>query len=153
MDAGDRTHPLCEGSYLGIVSVWAPLGSRSSVIFDLDDDGDLDIVTNDMNSAPLVLVSDLAQRTQLSFVKIRLRGTKSNRDGLGSLVRVHAGGRTQLKVHDGQSGYMSQSSQLLYFGLDKAKSIDRVEILWPSGKQQVVEAPKSLNQVLEIEER
>ena len=53
--------------------VMAPRSSRSSVIFDLDNDGDLDIVTNDFNSEPQVLVSDLAQRKKIHWLKISLR--------------------------------------------------------------------------------
>ena len=74
----------------GEVSVMGALSSRSSVIFDLDNDGDLDIVTNDFNSEPQVLVSDLAQRKAIRWIKIVLAGTVSNRDGLGATVRVRA---------------------------------------------------------------
>ena len=95
----------------------APLGSRSSVMFDLDGDGDLDIVTNDFNSAPQVLVSDLAQRRQIHWLKVALVGTVSNRNGLGATVRVSAGGRVLTQWNDGKSGYLSQSVLPLYFGL------------------------------------
>ena len=74
------------------------------MIFDLDNDGDLDIVTNDFNSEPMVLVSNLADRKQIHFLKVHLTGTKSNRDGLGARVTVRAGSATYTKVHDGQSG-------------------------------------------------
>src|SRR6185295_2028911 len=65
---------LCRGQS-GKIVVTAPLGSRSSVMFDLDDDGDVDIVTNDFNSAPQVLVSDLAARRPLHWIKVSLVGT------------------------------------------------------------------------------
>ena len=76
LDCGeaDYQHKDCEFQS-GRVVVWGALGSRSSAIFDLDEDGDLDIVTNDFNSEPLVLISDLAERQEgLRFLKIRLRG-------------------------------------------------------------------------------
>src|SRR4029078_12884544 len=76
----DATHKLCSGR-TGKVTVTGTLGSRSSVIFDLDDDGDLDIVTNELNDRPLVLVSDLAQRRPLSWLKVRLPGPTGHRDG------------------------------------------------------------------------
>ncbi|HEY2249871.1 MAG TPA: FG-GAP-like repeat-containing protein, partial [Planctomycetaceae bacterium] len=102
----DSKHPLCAGRG-GRIMVWAALGSRSSVIFDLDQDGDLDIVTNDFNSRPMVLVSNLAERnSNLRYLKILLRGARSNRDGLGARVEVTAGGQTLTQVHDGQSGYL-----------------------------------------------
>ena len=152
LDLEDATHELCEGVQVGVVTAWAPLGSRSSVIFDLDGDGDLDIITNDMNSEPLVLVSDLAEHGELRFLKIRLEGTKSNRDGLGSIVRVHAGGRVRTQVHDGKSGYLSQSSQPLYFGLGDTDGVKHIEVTWPSGTKQIVGAPKDLTRTLVIRE-
>jgi hypothetical protein len=81
---------LCRGRS-GTITVMAPLGSRSSVIFDLDGDGDLDIVTNDFNSAPQLLVSDLSQRHPIHWLQVALSGTTSNRSGLGAIVRVRAG--------------------------------------------------------------
>ena len=71
----------------------ATLGTRSSVMFDLDGDGDLDIVTNEFNSAPQVLVSNLAQRRPVHWLGVALTGTASNRNGLGAAVRVRAGGQ------------------------------------------------------------
>jgi cytochrome oxidase Cu insertion factor (SCO1/SenC/PrrC family) len=134
--------------------VWGAHGSRSSVLFDLDDDGDLDIVTNEFNGRPMVLVSDLAERNpDLAFLKVKLVGTKSNRSALGAVVRVAAGDLNLMKVKDGQSGYLSHSDFPLYFGLGSAKQIDRLEVSWPSGIKQVVEGPIDLNKMLTIEER
>jgi hypothetical protein len=116
-------------------------GSRSSVVFDLDGDGDLDVVTNEFNSRPQVLVSDLAARRPVRWLEVELVGTRSNRDGLGARVTVTAGGLSQLALHDGKSGYLSQSSLPLYFGLGDAERVERVVVEWPSGERQVVEAP------------
>ena len=123
---------LCRGQS-GKITVMAPLGSRSAVIFDLDGDGDLDIVTNEFNSAPQVLVSDLAQRRPIHWLQVALVGAASNRNGLGATVRVRAGGHVYTKYNDGKSGYLSQSALPLYFGLGDAEKIDRVEVDWPSG--------------------
>jgi hypothetical protein len=136
------------------VTLMSALGSRSSVIFDLDNDGDLDIVTNDFNSEPMVLVSDLAQkRPNLRWLKIKLRGTVSNRDGLGAKVRVQAGGQTLTQWNDGKSGYLSQSSMPLYFGLGDAQKVDAVEVTWPSGKKQTVAGVKVNGEIEVVEER
>jgi enediyne biosynthesis protein E4 len=132
--------------------VMAPRSSRSSVIFDLDNDGDLDIVTNDFNSEPQVLVSDLAQRKTIHWLKVLLVGTTSNRNGLGATVRVRAGGQTYTKYHDGKSGYLAQSALPLYFGLGDASKIDSLEIDWPSGKKQVVTNGLEEKQTLRITE-
>ncbi len=71
-NAADAKHPAARG-HQGKVVVWAALGTRSSVIFDLDQDGDLDIVTNDFNSPPMVLVSNLNERNpDLRYLKLQL---------------------------------------------------------------------------------
>jgi len=142
---------VCAGQS-GKSVVMAPRSSRSSVIFDLDNDGDLDIVTNDFNSEPQVLVSNLAQKKEIHWIKINLIGSKSNRNGLGATVRVHAGGKTYTKYNDGKSGYLAQSVLPLYFGLDRTTNVDRIEVDWPSGQKQVVTQGLHANQTLEITE-
>jgi hypothetical protein len=83
---------------------------------------------------------------------VKLIGTSSNRDGLGATVRVTSGGQTLTKYHDGKSGYLSQSSLPLYFGLGDAQKVDRVEIDWPSGRKQVITQDLRVNEVLKITE-
>jgi cytochrome oxidase Cu insertion factor (SCO1/SenC/PrrC family) len=151
-DGADRENPYGKGR-TGKVEVWGALGTRSSVIFDLDNDGDLDIVTNDFNSEPMVLVSNLTERKPgIHWLSVNLVGTKSNRNGLGARVRVTAGGQTWTKVNDGQSGYLSQSVQPLYFGLGDRAKIDRIEVDWPSSDRQVVDGPLETNRLLTITE-
>ncbi|HWZ96756.1 MAG TPA: CRTAC1 family protein [Candidatus Dormibacteraeota bacterium] len=140
------------GDYTQKVMVTVPKASRSSVIFDLDDDGDLDIVTNDFNSEPMVLLSDLAKRKKIHWLKVVLVGTKSNRNGLGATVRVHANGQTYTRYNDGKSGYLSQSVLPLYFGLGNASKIDRIEVDWPSGHKQVLTKDLRENETLKITE-
>lgn len=148
----DKGHIDCEGR-AGTVVTWSSIGSRSSVLFDLDNDGDLDIVTNDFGSEPLILVSNLSQKSEtMSYLKIKLIGQASNRDGCGALVKVTIAGRSFLKVNDGKSGYLSQSVLPLYFGLDRAKEVDSVEVVWPTGKKQIVAGPMTTNQIVVIRE-
>lgn len=133
----DKRHPLCQGKS-GIVSVTGTTSSRSSVAFDLDDDGDLDLVTNEWNDRPQVLVSNLSEKKPIHHLKLKLVGTVSNRDGLGATVKVQCGPKTYTRFHDGKSGYLAQSSMPLYFGLDAAAKVDRIEVLWASGKKQLL---------------
>jgi hypothetical protein len=142
---------ICQGQTQK-VTVSAPKASRSSVIFDLDNDGDLDIVTNDFNSEPMVLMSDLAERKKCRWLKVVLLGTKSNRNGLGATVRLHANGQTYTRYNDGKSGYLSQSVLPLYFGLGAASTIDRLEVDWPSGRRQVITQGLRENQLMKITE-
>jgi hypothetical protein len=148
----DKMHPFCKDVPPGNYTFMGTLGSRSSVIFDLDNDGDLDIVTNDFNSEPQVFISNLSERKEITFIKVLLRGKKSNRNGLGATVKVSAGGKVFAQYNDGKSGYLSQSSLPLYFGLGDNKEVEQIEVLWPSGIKQTIQKPIKINSVIEIEE-
>lgn len=154
LDCGgsDRGHENC-GDHAGQVRVLGALGSRSSALFDLDGDGDLDIVTNEFNAEPMVLVSDLAERKpDLRYIKVELVGTASNRNGLGAKVTLETGAGAFTQVQDGRSGYLSQSVIPLYFGLAAGTDVERVRVVWPSGRSQIVDRPIELNTLLRIEE-
>ena len=147
----DLNQKVCVGRS-GKIRVMSPRSTRSSVMFDLDNDGDLDIVTNEFNSAPQVLVSDLAEQRTIHWLEVVLVGTRSNRNGLGATVRIHAGGQTYTKYNDGKSGYLSQSVLPLYFGLGDTDKIDRVDVDWPSGKKQSLTTGLKTNEVLRTTE-
>jgi len=146
---GKCVHPKamvieCLSAGGGRVNVTGTLASRSAVTLDLDGDGDVDIVTNEFNARPQVLMSDLAQRRRINYLEIRLRGTRSNREGLGARVTVVLpDGRRLLKVLDGKSGYLSQSDLPLYFGLGEADTVPELDIRWPSGERQTLPGPKA----------
>lgn len=150
-DGADKGHPFCQGKG-GKVVVQASTSSRSSLFMDFDNDGDLDLIVNNMNDIPLLLQSDLAQKKAIKFLKVRLEGKVSNRDGLGALVRVITPERTWTQFNDGKSGYLAQSSLPLYFGLGDAQTVTRVEVLWPSGKRQTLSDRIALNTNLHIAE-
>ena len=136
----------------GRITVWAARASRSAVVFDLDDDGDLDIVTNNYGDRPQVFTSDLSQRGQVHFLKIKLVGRRSNRDGIGAVVAVRANGRSQTVVNDGKTGYMAQGVVPLYVGLGSATQADSIAVKWPSGRQQAVPGPLRSGTVITIRE-
>jgi hypothetical protein len=97
-------------------------------------------------------VSDLAQTSDVRWLKIELVGSRSNRDGLGATVRVEAGDDAYTQFHDGKSGYLSQSSVPLYFGLGSHDGVSRVTVTWPSGAEQVVDGPVEIGRTREIRE-
>ncbi|MDX1503590.1 MAG: CRTAC1 family protein [Thermoanaerobaculia bacterium] len=136
----------------GVITVTGTVGTRSSAVFDLEGDGDLDIVTNEFYWYPQVLVSDLSEKKEVHFLEVELVGTRSNRDGLGARVEVHVGDDVYTRYHDGKSGYLSQSSLPLYFGLGDAEKVDRVVVRWPSGIEQTVTEGIGINRRLEIRE-
>lgn len=150
-NGADAGHQMCQGRE-GTVVVWSVSGSRSAVLFDMDADGDLDIVTNEFNTPPQVFISTLAQQQGLSHISVRLRGTSSNRDGLGATVTVSADGLVQHQWCDGKSGYLAQSTLPLYFGLGGAKHADHIEVKWPTGEVQSIEGPLEVNRQYEIVE-
>ncbi|HIG28000.1 MAG TPA: CRTAC1 family protein [Verrucomicrobiales bacterium] len=150
-DGIHKDHRDCKGKS-GKQQVLGTLSTRSSVIVDLDNDGDLDLVTNDFNGRPQVLLSNLTDKKTIQYLKIRLNGSSSNRDGLGATVKVTSGGKTWTQSLDGKSGYLSQSSLPLYFGLGNSKSVESIEILWPSGRKQRIHQPSEINTLLVIHE-
>jgi len=125
----------------GHITAWAARASRSAVIFDLDDDGDLDIVTTNYGDLPQVFISDLSQRGDVHFLKVKLVGRRSNRDGIGAVVAVQANGRTQTLFHDGKTGYLAQGVMPLYVGLGGATQAESITVTWPSGRQQTMRGP------------
>ncbi|MDA7510934.1 CRTAC1 family protein [Verrucomicrobia bacterium] len=134
-DGADKDHPECEGQ-TGRKKVLGTLSTRSSVIVDIDGDGDLDIITNEFNDRPQFLLSNLSEKKPIHFLKLKLEGNASNRDALGAMVQVTSKGQTSTQYIDGKSGYLAQSSIPLYFGLGTATSVDSITVRWPSGKTQ-----------------
>ncbi len=151
----DKANRRCEGR-TGTYVFTGTLGTRSAAIFDFDGDGDLDILTNEFNAEPMVLVSDLAQQKKIQWLGVRLQGTASNRNGLGARVTVRSGSRSLVKVLDGSSGYLSHSVQPLYFGLgsgtEETAKVDSIEIRWPSGATQTVAGPIEANRTVDVKE-
>lgn len=149
--ADQKSHRLCTGAN-GLVQAWGAMGSRSSVIFDLDNDGDLDIVSNEFNGEPMVLISDLAQTgNKLNYLKIKLNGSQSNKGGIGAKVVIKTADGTYSQNMDGKSGYLSQSLKPLYFGLGDATEVQEIKVYWPSGTLQTINTTR-LNTLLEITE-
>ena len=106
--------------------------SRGLAIGDLWNDGKQSAVVSNMNAPPSLLVNQV--RTANHWVEIRTVGTKSNRDGIGAKIRVHAGTRTWVDEVRSGSSYDSQNDIRVHFGLGAATKIDWVEIRWLSGR-------------------
>jgi len=101
---------------------------------DLDADGDLDLVLTANGGKPMVLRCDL--RTKNRALRVRLRQPGPNRDALGAVVRVKAGGITQRRVVRTGGSYLSQGEFALTFGLGARERADEVLVRWPDGEEQ-----------------
>jgi hypothetical protein len=107
--------------------------SRGAAFGDYDEDGDIDVVVNNLDGPPTLLRNDGGSSAG-HWIKLKLIGAKSNRNAVGARVTLKAGGLTQIdEVHAGDS-YISHSDWRLHFGLGKATTVDEITIKWPSGK-------------------
>jgi hypothetical protein len=105
--------------------------SRGLAVGDLFNDGNMDVVIEDLDGKPMILRNHGVPGNH--WVSFELDGTKSNRLALNARIRIVAGGMTQTdEIHSGGS-YLSQNDLRVHFGLGSATKIDKVEIHWPSG--------------------
>ena len=123
--------------------VTTPIAGRGVAFGDLNNDGWQDVVVSTLGGEPLVLMN---RGGAGHWLNITLRGTRSNRDGLGSRVVVN--GQTRIATTSGS--YVSASDKRLHFGLGPAETA-KVEVYWPSGAHQTLEGVKA-NQFLEVKE-
>jgi hypothetical protein len=110
---------------------------RGACAADYDNDGRTDFFVVNLGS-PGVLFHNTSPADR-HWLQIQLVGSKSNRSGIGAVVEVTAGGRTQRAERTGGSGYLSHNDARLHFGLGKAVKAERIVVRWPSGAEQVLE--------------
>jgi enediyne biosynthesis protein E4 len=115
--------------------VTVPKAGRGAAFADLDNDGDVDVLVNNMHDTPELYRLD--QRGPRSWSALRLVGVQSNRSAIGARVGLSAGGVMQVSEVRGGGSYYSQNDLRQHFGLGSAKTIDRVEVRWPNGNVEV----------------
>ena len=113
----------------------SPRVGRGAAYADINNDGRLDLLLS-TNSGPVYLFRNEASGAAAANHSLRLKliGTKTNRDGIGAVVKLTAGGDTQTKMLHSGSSYLSASELVLTFGLGPRDKADSIEIHWPSGQ-------------------
>lgn len=121
-----------------VENVGNPSFSNGSAYADFDNDGDLDLVCNNVNDKAF-LFENRASESGNHYLKVTTRGAPSNHFGYGAKVKLTIDNTVQVKELLSTRGYFSASEPILHFGLGKVGKIDKVEIIWPDGKQQTIE--------------
>jgi hypothetical protein len=123
--------------------------ARGSVVLDYDNDGRMDLLVTAMADRPFLLHNRCQNRNH--WITLKLEGTKSNRDGFGTVVTLVASGRTQRAQYRCQSAFLGNSDPRLHFGLGAAPVVERLELRWPSGTTQTFANVKT-DQILKVKE-
>lgn len=146
---GEGTSFVDVSSSLGPVFA-RPAAGRGAAFADLDDDGDVDVVIANLDAGPTILRNDVGNAHH--WLTVSLRGTRSNRDGIGAIVSVvDEDGRTRSGICSTASSYQSGSDRRVHFGLAGARMLRRVEVRWPGGALQVL-TDIAADRILEIVE-
>ena len=126
-----------------------PIAGRGLATADYDNDGDIDFVTNNRGDYPSLLRNDGGNANH--WLTVLLIGTKSNRDGIGSSLRLISEGVPQVEQAKGGMGYMSASDPRIHFGLGKKTKIDSLQVTWPSGQVDTLK-DVPIDQIIAVQE-
>jgi hypothetical protein len=126
--------------------------SSGAAYVDLDNDGDLDLVVNNINSPAFIYQNEANTKLGNQFLKVKLNGKNENKMGIGAKVYLFIEGNTQYQEQMPTRGYQSNVSFIMNFGLGKNTKIDSIRIVWNSDKSQVLKNVQA-NQTLVLEEK
>ncbi|MFK7903657.1 MAG: VCBS repeat-containing protein [Chitinophagales bacterium] len=118
---------------------------------DLDLDGDVDLVVNNINSAALVYQNQEKKKKKGNYLRIQLEGKKPNIHGLGTKVSIETSAGQQCQELQVVRGFQSSSEYVLHFGLGEATTVNKIQVVWQDGKEQVLEGVEA-NQVLKVKQ-
>jgi len=128
-----------------------PSFSNGAAYGDLDNDGDLELVVNNVNMPSFIYKNNTTEKKQHNYLKIKFKGAEPNLMGLGAKVRIYSKGRQQEAQHYLSRGFESGVEPGLVFGLGKTEMLDTVQIIWPNQQEQIL-TDVAANQTLEVEQ-
>ena len=130
-------------TFRNVTSDWGfnqPTFSNGAVYADLDNDGALDIIINNINDEALIYKNTARERDKENthFLQLKFVGDNLSVDGLGAFVFIHYAGKQQVYEHTPYRGYLSTNQMIAHFGLGNVVKLDSVVIKWPNGKKQLL---------------
>ncbi|GAB3962393.1 VCBS repeat-containing protein [Spirosoma harenae] len=126
--------------------------SNGAAYGDLDNDGDLDLIVNNVNSPVAVYQNRSVEKNKTNYLKVKLEGAGLNRNAIGAKVYVYQNGREQLLQQMPNRGFQSSIDLNLVFGLGEKAQIDSVKVIWPNDRMQTIGQPK-VNQLLTLRQQ
>ncbi|HEY3387384.1 MAG TPA: CRTAC1 family protein, partial [Saprospiraceae bacterium] len=129
---GDLTFEDKGGDWMTMPPTW----SNGAVTADLDNDGDLDYVVNNIDDEPFIYDNQSVEKNIGKFLQVVCNGPSSNPFGIGTQVRIYYGKEQQYSMLSPTRGIFSSVEHLIHFGVGSHSTIDRVDVTWPDGKVQ-----------------
>ncbi len=152
MPSGKVSNEIFKGNSRKLTNktgVWIknePSLSNGAIYIDLDMDGDLDLVVNNMNSYASILAN--TTNDSKNYISVKLEYVTGNKEGIGAKVLVYSNGKKQLKQLFKSRGFLSSVDHQLLFGLDTIRMIDSLEVIWPDNTYQKIINPEINKNVL-----
>ncbi len=141
--------------FKNVISDWgfdSTANSNGAAYADLDNDGDLDLVINNINSPAFIYENRSNVYDSSNYLQVKLAGEGLNTAAIGARVILYWNKQVQIQEHTPNRGFQSSVSQVLHFGLGSQASVDSIVVIWPRGKQQTVINP-GVNKTLTISEK
>ncbi|WP_211710251.1 VCBS repeat-containing protein [Mucilaginibacter xinganensis] len=112
--------------------------SNGAAYADLDNDGDLDLIVNNINQPAFIYQNEADKQLNNHYLQLKLEGTAKNTQGIGAKVTIYIKNKLQYLEQMPSRGFQSSVSPILHFGLGKDKQVDSLRIIWQDGRQQVI---------------